>query len=459
MSQGYVPPGQFEDLLNLIRQASAASERAMNAAKYAEMAASAAGAAGQQAVVRAMHMANAPGAPTAAPFSPGAPDPGVDLTRRNHYRAAMDVDSGAEGPNVEEVPPPPLPPAGPSARRTRVQLPDHDHDDGPTYYRLGIDYPIDADDDEVLHQCARIKKLENLEAVGKKLRKLCLVANCVEKIENLETNTNLEHLELYQNMVKKIENISHLRNLTVLDLSFNKIRSTEPLAACPFEYLENLYLSSNKIVDVEGIFHFTQLKMLELGSNRIRAIPEQVSSLVNLKELWLGKNKITSMSLPALPALRHLSLQNNRLESWEPSFFRNLAGLTHLYLGHNNLPDLPDEFALLADLVEVDLVRNAITQIKPIPELQKLQELWMNDNKIEDLAQIANLASFPSLKTIYLERNPMQDLGNKQAEERYREAILQAVPYIEQLDAERLNIELKVISDGTERQVMGIRRA
>ena len=24
-----------------------------------------------------MHMANAPGAPTAAPFSPGAPDPGV----------------------------------------------------------------------------------------------------------------------------------------------------------------------------------------------------------------------------------------------------------------------------------------------------------------------------------------------------------------------------------------------
>ena len=71
----------------------------------------------------------------------------------------MDVDSGAEGPNVEEVPPPPLPPAGPSARRTRVQLPDHDHDDGPTYYRLGIDYPIDADDDEVLHQCARIKLL------------------------------------------------------------------------------------------------------------------------------------------------------------------------------------------------------------------------------------------------------------------------------------------------------------
>merc|ERR1719158_2165577 len=71
MSQGFVPPGQFEDLLNLIRQASAASERAMNAAKYAEMAASAAGVAGQQAVVRAMHMANTPGITSVSPFSPG----------------------------------------------------------------------------------------------------------------------------------------------------------------------------------------------------------------------------------------------------------------------------------------------------------------------------------------------------------------------------------------------------
>ena len=264
---------------------------------------------------------------------------------------------------------------------------------------------------------------------------------------------------LYQNMVKKIENISHLYNLTVLDLSFNKIRSTEPLATCPFEHLEMLYLSSNKITDVEGLFHFSQLKMLELGSNRIRCIPTQISALVNLQELWLGKNKIADMSLPPLPALRHLSLQNNRLETWESTFFRNLAGLTHLYLGHNNLPDLPDEFALLTDLVEVDLVKNAITRIRAIPELQKLEELWMNDNKIDDLGQVSNLASFPSLKTIYLERNPIQDLGNKEAEERYREAILQAVPYIQQLDAERLNFELKVISDGSERHVMGIRRA
>merc|ERR1719253_850397 len=79
MSQGYVPPGQFEDLLNLVRQSSSAAERAMNAAKYSEMAASAAGTAGQQAVVRAMHMASSPGGPAAAPFSTGIPGPSLGV--------------------------------------------------------------------------------------------------------------------------------------------------------------------------------------------------------------------------------------------------------------------------------------------------------------------------------------------------------------------------------------------
>ena len=375
----------------------------------------------------------------------------------------MNVDeSGGEAGAADEamdVPPPPAPVAGPGARRARVQLPEEHDDHGPTYYRLGIDYPVDPEYDEVLHQCARIKKLESLDVVGAKLRKLCLVANCVEKIENLESNVNLEHLELYQNLLKKIENISHLQNLTVLDFSFNKIRLMDSLSACNFPRLERLYLSSNKITDVEGIFQFTNLKMLELGSNRIRTVPAEISSLVHLEELWLGKNKIVSMTLPPLPRLRHLSMQNNRLEVWEPTFFRNLSGLTHLYLGHNNLPDLPEEFALLTDLVEVDLVKNAITLIKPIPQLQKLEELWMNDNKIEDLGQIGNLAAFPALKTIYLERNPMQDLGNKEAEERYREAILKAVPQIQQIDAEHVNFDIRVISDGTERHIMGIRRA
>ena len=71
----------------------------------------------------------------------------------------MDVDESGADVAMEDVPPPPAPVAGPSARRARVHLPEHHEDDGPTYYRLGVDYPVDPEDDEVLHQCARIKSL------------------------------------------------------------------------------------------------------------------------------------------------------------------------------------------------------------------------------------------------------------------------------------------------------------
>merc|ERR1719506_619871 len=120
---------------------------------------------------------------------------------------------------------------GPAERRARVEIPPEEDDEGPTYYRIGIDHTYEPDDEEIHFQCTRIRKLENLEAVGPRLKSLMLIANCIEKIENLDTNVNLEHLELYQNLLKKVENISHLTKLTNLDLSFNKIRSTASLGS------------------------------------------------------------------------------------------------------------------------------------------------------------------------------------------------------------------------------------
>lgn len=346
-----------------------------------------------------------------------------------------------------------------SVRRAQVQLPEETPDDGPTYFRIGEDYEYQPIDEEIHFQCARIRKLENLQAAGSNLKRLILIANCIEKIENLEANTNLEHLELYQNLVKRIENISHLKGLTVLDLSFNRIRSIATLNSCAFERLDKLYLSSNKIEEFEGVFHFPNLSMLELGANRIRAIPDSVGQLTNLRELWLGKNKIRSMHLPPVPQLRHLSLQNNRLEHWDEDLFANAPGLTHLYLGHNNLPNLPQEFGQLSELVEVDLAKNAISHITPLPQLRKLKELWMNDNQIEDLNEVRNLGAFPALRTVYLERNPMHGLGDAAKETRYKDAILAAAPQLFQLDAVTLFSDVKLVTNGSERHVMGIRKA
>lgn len=42
-----------------------------------------------------------------------------------------------------------------------------------------------------------------------------------------------------------------------------------------------------------GLKGLTKLRKIDLGANRIRVMDEdELSGLVNLEELWLGKNKI-----------------------------------------------------------------------------------------------------------------------------------------------------------------------
>lgn len=61
-----------------------------------------------------------------------------------------------------------------------------------------------------------------------------------------------------------------------------------------------MYLVQNKIATVRPT-DFTgpismSLRSLELGGNRLRSL-ENLSQLSNLEELWVGKNKITSLEV------------------------------------------------------------------------------------------------------------------------------------------------------------------
>jgi hypothetical protein len=52
-------------------------------------------------------------------------------------------------------------------------------------------------------------------------------------------------------------------------------------------------LANNKLKKIEGIGALTQLKKIDLGANRIRVMDgNELGGLVNLEELWIGKNKI-----------------------------------------------------------------------------------------------------------------------------------------------------------------------
>lgn len=308
-----------------------------------------------------------------------------------------------------------------------------------TEFRFGIDIEVHTDDEEVNSQHYRVKRIEHLDKC-RNLKRLSIVASCVDEIKNLDNNTHLEELEVYQGLLKEIKNISHLTSLRVVDLSFNDIKKIEGIdTLCN---LEKLYLSNNKISVVEGLGTLRKLKVLELGSNRIRSVSvDCLENLTELEELWLGKNKITDMNdlnRFHFPHLKQLSLQSNRLTQWAPRLFMSVApNLSNVYLGSNQLPDLDSDTleAMSPDVLEeLDISCNALTTVPQFPKpMVALTELWLNDNLIVSTDSLKTLRQvYPALKTIYVERNPV----HAQCPLDCRNEILKNAPdSLEQIDA------------------------
>lgn len=79
------------------------------------------------------------------------------------------------------------------------------------------------------------------------MQKLGLRKNLIKKIEGIETNTQLEELELYDNKIAKLENLNHLSNLIILDLAFNVIKEITPGSLDGLVNLQKIFLSANKL--------------------------------------------------------------------------------------------------------------------------------------------------------------------------------------------------------------------
>ena len=85
--------------------------------------------------------------------------------------------------------------------------------------------------------------------------------------------------------------------------------------------------------------------------NRLIAIPQEIFSLTNLKELSIAYNQITAIpdAIANLANLTTLDLDNNQITAI-PDAIANLANLTSLLLSYNQITAIPDAIANLADL-------------------------------------------------------------------------------------------------------------
>jgi len=216
--------------------------------------------------------------------------------------------------------------------------------------------------------------------------------------------------------------LANLTNLSHLDLSGNSIREFPQRELCSLPGLSNLNLSRN-----------------EIGSIFDLALAPSPTCLPNLSLLDLSANEITSLeaaSLPALPSLRELRLNDNFIRFISPDFFANISletldmsnnqvnhlpegllvsqPLRTLLLGNNTLSSLPEvAFAGQKQLEHLSLAGNLLTGGKLVPELAKdllsLLRLDLSANMLESI-EPSFLAALPSLQVLKLSENKLTRL-------------------------------------------------
>ncbi|VDN24947.1 unnamed protein product [Cylicostephanus goldi] len=178
----------------------------------------------------------------------------------------------------------------------------------------------------------RIGKIENLEELTG-LKKLFLGANQITVIEGLSTLKELTVLSFIGNAIRDIEGLSTLTKLMDLSIAQNGITRIAGLVYLKLSLKnpENLAIGfvktlfSHLLSDLFRLTNNLALSCLDLNDNRIEKI-ENLQHLVNLRSLWIRKNKIANWSevayLNRLPLLRDVAFEMNPIYSTQ-HFYRN----------------------------------------------------------------------------------------------------------------------------------------
>ena len=127
-----------------------------------------------------------------------------------------------------------------------------------------------------------------------------------------------------------------------------------------------------------------------------------------------------------LPSLSSLVLDGSNIVSIR-DLGSSLRCLEYLSLNDCQLNDL-DGIGVLVGLIELSLCDNSITDVAPLAMHENLTTLNISGNKLSGLTIADALSSCPSLRSLFLSRNPIEKAP------RYRLLIASLIPCISMLD-------------------------
>ncbi|WP_370221670.1 Ig-like domain-containing protein [Cytobacillus sp.] len=171
------------------------------------------------------------------------------------------------------------------------------------------------------------------------------------------------------------------------------------------ESFETLDLSGKDIQSLEGLQYAVNLKELSLRYNNYIEDLGPLSTLHNLKKLFIGGNQIKDLTPLQDFDLTHLDISDNSLQNI--NILSSFTNLTYLEAARNQITDL-NPLSNLTQLTSLFLDGNNISDISPLNSLANLRMLGLSDNHISDLSTLVNM---PELGSLYVSSNNISDIS------------------------------------------------
>ncbi|XP_069115651.1 insulin-like growth factor-binding protein complex acid labile subunit [Argopecten irradians] len=254
-----------------------------------------------------------------------------------------------------------------------------------------------------------------------RLRILNLSDNNVHVISDFAFSSlfNLHKLYLNNNTVINLTShtFSNMTSLRELDLSHNEIESINSSHLDTFKHhIRIIRLSSNRIARLSGdLFReMNKLSVLDLTQNKIKEIDDDVFWYLDLQELYLQANLLTTVTRAMFLytySVKAVDFSYNLIHTVSPGSWAGLGqSLLSLNLTGNDLTDLSKSMVQGMEALRMLSVANNqifIIDSRFIAELPDLQMLDLSGNKLTSLVS-RDLWGLELVPRILLERNPLR---------------------------------------------------
>ncbi|RDD37223.1 G-protein coupled receptor GRL101-like protein [Trichoplax sp. H2] len=222
---------------------------------------------------------------------------------------------------------------------------------------------------------------------------------------NFIHKSNLSYNKLHEKNTLNFSTLDHLVHLAVFvfyvsDLTGNRYRNIESAA--------NFFTLNN----------YNSVLSLNVSSNALYNIHlDALEPFAKLQSLMLQYNNLQKLDfIRPLSQLIVLSLTSNSIKAINVKDFAKLASLKELYLDHNEIGTLNENYFMNTKLNSLYLQHNQISDVNAVLKgLKNIRIIYLSDNAIETLKN-KSFSLYPNLRILDLSNNAVtlsdqEDLG------------------------------------------------